>query len=55
METIEAFKEAFHHEHDEQKHPSEQGFAAPLVIGIVSYAGALSLVLTCAALFSTVV
>ncbi|GAB5497172.1 MAG: hypothetical protein Phyf2KO_22520 [Phycisphaerales bacterium] len=42
METIEALKDVLHHEHDESRHPKAQGFALPLVIGIVSYSGILT-------------
>ena len=54
METIAALKEVLHHENNERKHPSEQGFAAPLVMGIFSYVGAMFFVLACAAVFTAI-
>lgn len=54
METIAALKSVIHLEHDEHKHPRNQGFASPMVIGIVAYAFTLSAALGCMTLFSVI-
>lgn len=54
METIAALKSVIHLDHDEHKHPRNQGFASPMVIGIVAYAFSLSLALGCVAIFSAI-
>ncbi|MEO0632386.1 MAG: hypothetical protein AAFY46_16910, partial [Planctomycetota bacterium] len=45
METLNALK-TLAKPHDETKHPARQGFASPLVVGLVSYAAAMAMVLT---------
>lgn len=53
METIEALKSVLHHEHNEERHPVSQGFGYPLALGIVSYAGVMTLAMGAAALLTT--
>ncbi|MEO0631312.1 MAG: hypothetical protein AAFY46_11420 [Planctomycetota bacterium] len=51
METLNALK-TLAKPHDETKHPARQGFASPLVAGLVSYAAAMAMALTvCTATF----
>ncbi|MEL6499599.1 MAG: hypothetical protein AAGJ54_09145 [Planctomycetota bacterium] len=51
METLNALK-TLAKPHDEAKHPARQGFASPLVLGLMTYGFMMTLALTvCTATF----
>lgn len=45
METLNALKTLVK-PHNEAKHPTRQGFAMPVVVGLVSYGAAMAMALT---------
>ena len=45
METLNALKTLVK-PRDEERHPARQGFASPLVVGILSYSAAMAMALT---------